>query len=496
MAQGLKSLAKDTAVYGLSSMLGRFLNWCLVPLYTHVFDADQYGVVTLVYSVVALLLVLLTYGMETGFFRFANHERWPDPMQVYTTALTALTISGAVFIAIVFAGLGTWASWLDCGAHPSFVSIMGITVAVDAFTCLPFAYLRYKRRSLRFASLKLIGIGLNIFFNIFFILLLPHLASWNIVAWMWMPDFGIGYIFLSNLLSTLITLLLLLPELKVRWSFSAPLLREMLAYSLPLLVLGLAGIMNQTIDKILYPLLVPDHAEAMEGLGIYGANYKIAIIMVMFLQAFRFAYEPFVFAKNAESKAEGHAAYRKAMKWFIIFAMFIFLGVMMMLDIVKWFVAPAYFSGLKVVPVVMFAEVCFGIFFNLSVWYKITDRTVWGSWFSVLGLAVTIGLNAWFVPMWGYMGCAWAALGCYGVMMLSSWAVGRVKHPISYDLSSALFYILAALALWIGATAIVEHCSLSLIASWAVKIGAVVLYILAVALKERFIIIPRPQRAA
>lgn len=496
MAQGLKSLAKDTAVYGLSSMLGRFLNWCLVPLYTHVFDAGQYGVVTLVYSVVALLLVLLTYGMETGFFRFANHERWKDPMEVYTTSLTALAVSGTLFVAVVFAGLTTWSRWLDCPSHPSFVAIMGITVAVDAFAGLPFALLRYRRRSLRFAALKLAGIGLNIFFNIFFILLLPRLTRYGWAAWMWVPDFGIGYIFLSNLLSSVITLTLLLPELRLRWRFNGRLLREMLAYSLPLLVLGLAGIMNQTIDKILYPLLVPDHAQAMEGLGIYSANYKIAIIMVMFLQAFRFAYEPFVFAKHAEKRADGDLAYSRAMKWFVIFAMFIFLGVMMMLDIVKWFISPAYFSGLKVVPVVMAAEVCFGIFFNLSVWYKITDRTVWGSWFSILGLAVTIGLNAWFVPMWGYMGCAWAALGCYGTMMLASWIVGRVKHPISYDFPSALFYIILSLGLWWGVRSLTVHLPLGPAVEWTLKVGAVALYALAVAVKERMLLFGTKQAKA
>lgn len=485
MSEGIKSLAKDTAVYGVSSMLGRFLNWCLVPLYTHVFDAAEYGVVTLVYSVVALLLIILTYGMETGFFRFANHDRWKDPIQVYTTALSALTVSSALFIIIVFLGLDTWARWLDCPSHPSFVYIMGITVAVDAFTGLPFAFLRYKRRSIRFATLKLVGIGLNILFNIFFILVLPKLSDYAAFSWMWSADFGIGYIFLSNLLSSAITLLLLIPELNVSWTFSGRLLREMLVYSFPLLILGLAGIMNQTIDKILYPLLVADKADAMEGLGIYGANYKIAIIMVMFIQAFRFAYEPFIFAKHSEGRGKSDRAYSDAMKWFVISAMFIFLAVMMLLDIVKWFIAPAYFSGLKVVPIVMLAELFFGIFFNLSVWYKVSDKTYWGTIFSIIGLAVTLGLNAWFVPLWGYTGCAWAALGCYAVMMLLSWLIGRWKHPIRYDLWSAVFYVALALALWIGADFLVDYWNVDTTVAWVIRIVALLAYPAVTLVKEK-----------
>lgn len=477
-------MAKDTAVYGISSMLGRFLNWCLVPLYTHVFSAGEYGVVTLVYSVVALLMIILTYGMETGFFRFANHERWKNPMQVYTTAMSALIVSSVLFIGIVFVWLDTWARWMDCPGHPSFIYIMGITVAIDAFTGLPFAYLRYRRRSLRFAALKLAGIGLNIVFNIFFLLVLPHIAHLSAFGWMWNDSFGIGYIFLSNLISSAVTLLLLVPEFSVKWSFSSRLLKEMLVYSFPLLILGLAGIMNQTIDKILYPLLVTDKGEAMQDLGIYGANYKIAIIMVMFIQAFRFAYEPFIFSKHSEGRGRSEKAYSEALKWFVIFAMFIFLGVMMFLDIVKWFIAPSYFSGLKVVPIIMLAELFFGIFFNLSVWYKVSDRTYWGTIFSVLGLAVTLGLNAWFVPMWGYMGCAWAAFGCYGFMMFSSWITGRMKHPISYDLRSVTFYVLLGVALWLLVDGFIAHVGPGTFLAWGVRLLALAVYLLAIDYRE------------
>lgn len=451
---GVKSLMKDTAIYGVSSIVGRFLNWCLVPLYTIMFPVAEYGVVTYVYSVVALALIVLTYGMETGFFRFANHERWKDPMQVYSTALISLAVTSTLFVAAVMIFLSPVTRWMECDGHPSYVVIMAVCVAIDAFTAIPFSYLRYKKKPVRFATLRLVNIGLNIGLNVFFILgcrALMKVAPGS-VSWFYDPGFGIGYIFLANLIASAVTLLMLIPELTgFRWTFVSRLWREMLRYSAPLLVLGVAGIMNQTIDKILYPSLVSDPADAMEGLGIYGANYKIAIVMVMFIQAFRFAYEPFIFAQSKERGETKYQAYRDAMKFFVIFALLIFMGVMFYIDILKYFISPRYFSGLKVVPIIMMGELFFGIFFNLSLWYKLTDKTVWGMWFSLLGLAITIGLNVALVPRMGYMGCAWAAFACYGVMMITSYFVGRAKHPIGYPTARiGAYFVLAAIVYVIG----------------------------------------------
>lgn len=449
---GVKSLFKDTAIYGVSSIVGRFLNWCLVPMYTYCFAEAEYGVVTNIYAYVALALIILTYGMETGFFRFANHERWKNPGQVYTTVLTSIGVSSMAFIILVSLLSPDIARALDCGDHPSFIWMMAIAVGVDAYTSIPFAYLRYRKRPVRFATLKLINIGLNIGLNLFFILLCP--ALWRshpeTIGWFYDPTFGIGYIFLANMISSLAILMLLMPEIMAEgYSFCGRLLREMLAYSFPLLIIGIAGIMNQTIDKILYPMLIADKTEAMTGLGIYGANYKIAIVMVMFIQAFRFAYEPFIFAQNrASDTTDKNKAYRDAMNWFVIFALFIFLGVMYFLPVLKYFISPAYFEGLRVVPIIMMAELFFGIFFNLSLWYKITDCTIWGTRFSLIGLAVTLAINIAFVPRFGYMACAWAAFCCYGLMMLLSYLVGRKKHPIGYDIPRIIFYFAVALALW------------------------------------------------
>ncbi len=483
---GIKSLAKDTAVYGLSSIIGRFLNWCLVPLYTVMFPAAEYGIVTYIYSIVALVMVVLIYGMETGFFRFANHDRYKDPMEVYSTGLISLGVSSTVFLVMVLAMLGPIAGWMDVPHHSDYIAMMAVAVALDAFTALPFSYLRFRNRAMRFASLKLVNIGLNIGLNIFFILICPWLwrnaPGW--IAWFYDPDFGIGFIFLANLFTSALNLVLLLPELRgFAWRFNPALWREMIAYSAPLLVLGVAGIMNQTIDKVLFPHLFPDKATAMAQLGIYGANYKIAIVMVMFTQAFRFAYEPFIFARAKSAGADKLQSYRDAMKWFVIFAMVIFLGVMFYLDILKYFIAPSYFSGLKVVPIVMVAEIFFGIFFNLSLWYKLTDRTVWGMWYSLMGLAVTLALNFLLVPRWGYMGCAWAAVGCYGSMMVASYIGGRINYPIGYNVPRLAMYFVSAIVLWFFAEVIAMEAHPWI--NMAVRTPLLVLYVFMVMKVER-----------
>lgn len=451
---GIKSLAKDTAIYGVSSIIGRFLNWCLVPLYTFTFAQAEYGVVTFVYAVVALALIILTYGMETGFFRFANHERWKDPMEVYSTTLISLAASSTLFVALVWIFLGPASRAMECAGHPEYVMIMAVCVAIDAFLAIPFSYLRYRKRPLRFATLRLVNIGLNIGLNLFFILLCPRVLM---VHWpeatlrFYNPDFGIGYIFLANLIASAVNLVMMIPELRgFKWRFNRRLLAEMLRYSAPLLVLGVAGIMNQTIDKLLYPTLAAGRGDALEGLGIYGANYKIAIVMVMFIQAFRFAYEPFIFARNKEDGAGKYQAYRDAMKYFVIFGLMLFMVVMFYLDFLRYFISPRYFSGLKVVPIVMMAELFFGIFFNLSLWYKLTDRTVWGAYFSLAGLAVTVVLNVLLVPVMGYMGCAWAALCSYGFMMVASYFVGKAKHPIGYETGRILSYFAIAAVLYMA----------------------------------------------
>lgn len=465
---GIKTLAKETAVYGLSSIVGRFLNWCLVPLYVYIFPTAEYGIVSYLYSFTAVALVILNYGMETGFFRFANKD--PNSEQVYTTSLFSVGFTSLLFIVLLTLFLRPISDVMLLQGHGLYVWLLGVTVAIDAFSNLPFAYLRYKKRAFRFAGIKLLNVFLNIGLNLFFLLACPALekSAPGVISWFYAPmggeAFGIGWIFLANLISTLVVFLCLLPELTGRrWSFSGALLRKMLKYSWPLLILGVAGILSQNMGQIMIPYLFAGHEEAARSMvGIYGANIKIAIVMVMFTQAFRYAYEPFIFA---QAKGDGETrlrAYADAMKFFVIFGLLIFLGVMFYLPVLKHFVSPAYWPGLSVVPVMMIAELCFGIFFNLSVWYKVTDRTQWGMYMSLLCFALMFGLNVWLVPLIGipdgYMGSAWAALISYFTVMVVSYFVGRHYYPIPYETGRMTLYVVLALIFYLGGMSLEGLC--------------------------------------
>ena len=374
----MKILAKETAIYGLSSIIGKFLNWLLVPLYTYVLaQQSDYGIVTNLYAWTALLLVILTYGMETGFFRFANKEG-AHPNTVYVTAMMSLFTTSLLFAVLCCVFRHPIADALGYPDHSEFIALLSIVVAMDAFACIPFAYLRYKRRPLQFAALKLLFVFLNILLNLFFLVLCPKIQDAAWVAPWYNPDYGVGYVFVANILATGIQTLCLLPYIleplrgRVEPLFSFPLLKDMLRYSLPLLVLGVCGIMNQTLDRILFPFLYTA-ADAQAQLGIYGACFKVAMVMMMFTQAFRYAYEPFVFAKHKDRQSV--EAYADAMKYYIIFSYLILLGVIFYLDIFRYIVSSAYWEGLKIVPVVLWTYVFQGVYFNLSFWYKLTDKT-------------------------------------------------------------------------------------------------------------------------
>lgn len=451
---GIKSLIKDTAIYGVSSIVGRFLNWCLVPLYTAMFVPEEYGVVTNIYAYVALVLVFLTYGMETGFFRFARRGEH-SLSSIYTTILTSVGFTSTLFIALIWMFLDPICSIMGYGETPSFVLLMGITVAIDAFTAIPFAYLRFKQRPIKFACLKLVNIALNIGLNLFFILLCPWL--WKVapetISWFYNPTYGVGYIFVANIMSSAIIMLLLLPEICAEhFAFNSKLLKTILTFSLPLLIAGLAGIMNQNIDKIIYPFLFADQSIANYQLGIYGANYKIAMVMIMFIQAFRFAYEPLMFSKKNDNKELRNKEYADAMKYFVIFGLLIFLGVMFYLDIFKYIISAKYYEGLVVVPILLAAELCYGIVFNLSLWYKNIDKTYWAIVFTLIGFVVMISIIITCVPVYGYIACAWAALACNAVMMICSYIIGNKVNPIKYETSRILSYVVVAGVLFVAAT--------------------------------------------
>lgn len=445
----MKSLAKDTAIYGVSSILGRFLNWCLVPIYTYVLkDASEYGIITNLYAWTALLLVFLTYGMETGFFRFMNKEA-NRAKTVYSTSLISLGITSTIFaLGIIFFQKPITAS-LGYVGYEEYIWMMGVVVAVDAFTSIPFAYLRYKNRPIKFAAIKLVMIFINIVLNLFFLLACPWIMKNypDLISWFYNPHYGVGYILISNVISTTAVAIMLLPEIfDGKLDFDKTLLKQMLKYSFPLLILGVAGIMNQTVDKIIFPYIYPDPAEGMRLLGIYGACFKIAMVMMMFTQAFRFAYEPFVFAQHKDSKSK--EAYSDAMKFFVIFSLLIFLGMVFYLDILKRVIAPSYWEGLVVVPIILASYLFQGIFFNLSLWYKLTDKTKYGAYFSILGAVITVLINILFIPKFGYLASAWASFCCYFIIMLVSYFYGQKHFPIDYQLKKIGLYALIAASLY------------------------------------------------
>lgn len=463
---GLKSLAKDTAIYGLSSIVGRFLNYLLVPLYTAVIPASTggYGVVSNVYAYTALILVFLTFGMETGFFRFAN-KSGEHPEKVYANTLISVGGLSLIFVILCMLFLHPISALLEYPDHPDYIAMMVLVVALDSFQCIPFAYLRYKKRPIKFASIKLFNIVGNILLNLFFLLLCPWLDvhAHQLVSWFYRPEYLVGYIFVSNLIMSLVQMFFFIPELRgFSYRVDKVLLKQMISYSFPILVFGVVGILNQTIDKMIYPFLFDDRQEGLVQLGIYSATSKVAMIMAMFTQAFRYAYEPFVFGKNKEG--DNRKMYSAAMKYFFIFSLLAFLAVMFYMDILRYMVARDYWEGLSVVAIVMGAEIFKGIYFNLSFWYKLTDETQWGAYFSIIGCAVILVLNIWLVPTYGYVASAWASVAGYGVITLLSYIIGQKKYPVSYPLKDmAVYLILAAVLFVLSQEVIISNVGLRLV---------------------------------
>lgn len=436
----MKSLAKDTAIYGMSSIIGRFLNYLLVPLYTAKISAASggYGVITNMYAYTALLLVILTFGMETTFFRFVNKEG-EDAHKVYTTVLCMVGCTSLLFIALVMAFIHPLSSLMGYADHPAYVWTMFVTVAIDAFQCIPFAYLRYKKHPMKFAAFKLLFILLNILLNVLYYVVLGGTE--------------VGYAFYINLVCTASITFCFYKELKegfmgdfATWSETKRLIGKMLRYSWPILVLGIAGILNQTADKILFPYIYKGN-DSHTQLGIYGAASKIAMIMAMITQAFRYAYEPFVFGKAKDK--DSRDTYAAAMKYFLIFTLLAFLVVMGYIDVLRHIIGRDYWDGLRVVPIVMAAEILMGVYFNLSFWYKLIDRTIWGAWFSGIGCVVLIAVNVIFVPQYGYMACAWAGFAGYGTAMILSYFVGQKYYPINYPLKSIGVYVAITLLFFV-----------------------------------------------
>ncbi|MDD1631047.1 MAG: oligosaccharide flippase family protein, partial [Methylococcaceae bacterium] len=448
----IRKLASQTAIYGISSIFGRFLNYLLVPLYTYYFSAAEYGVVSEFYAYAGFFSVLLLFGFETGYFRFRDKEHSGRDVAYSTALIFVVLVNLSFFLGILLINTRLSAA-LNYADHPEYVLCFTLILTLDAIASIPFARLRAEDKAFRFAGIKVTEILVTVLLSLFFIIYCPKLYAENPQSWIariYNPAIGIGYIFIANLIASLFKFLLLAPQLKgLAWGFDRELFGRMIRYSLPMVVIGFAGIINEMLDRALLKYLLPyDPQTNMKMLGIYSACYKLSILMSLFIQAFRYAAEPFFFAYSANSDAR--TVYAKVLKFFVIFCVFIFLLVTLFIDFFKYFLGEEFRTGLEVVPILLLANLCLGIYVNLSIWYKLTDRTLMGAFVSLAGAGLTIVLNVWWIPVLGYVGSAWATLACYASMAIFSYLLGRHYYPVAYDVKRVLAYITLGVGLYIS----------------------------------------------
>jgi O-antigen/teichoic acid export membrane protein len=444
----IKKLAGQTAIYGVSSILARILNQFLTPFYILVFvKASIIGQITLMYSYVAFFMILLTFGLETAFFNFSTKSK--EKSTVYSTSLTFLAVTSVLFIILGSIFSQNLANIIGFSSRPDFVVYFAFVLSFDAFSSIPMARLRQEGKAKKFALINVASIGANIFFSLFFLWYCKGNYDEGNTNWLidliYHPEIGIGYVFLANLLASLTKLVLLHKEIiLVKWQWNFKLLKQMMIYGLPLMVAGFAGIINETFDKILLQkILTPKHGieYAQQQIGIYGGVYKLSIIISLFIQAYRYAAEPFFFAKSKDKDAKSTYAY--IMSYFVIAVTLIFLGVLLYLDIFKWIFVPReeFWIGLKVVPILLLANICLGIYYNQSIWYKLSGQTKFGAYFAIGGAILTIILNVIFIPYFGFVASAWATLATYAGMMFASYFFGQKHYPIPYNLKKIGFYL-------------------------------------------------------
>ncbi|GMO32467.1 MAG: oligosaccharide flippase family protein [Candidatus Azobacteroides pseudotrichonymphae] len=447
---GVRSLAKDSFIYGGSAIASKMMNWLLTVLFTHTLAKSDFGIMTNLYAYAALIIVVLTFGMETGFFRFANQTDKYLPATVYSTTLISVSIIVLVFLICFLSFFSFLRTYLWSSKIPGiYIRIVIVVLSMDAFSAIPFAYLRYKKRVLKFGILKLLNVVLYTFFCILFLVICPQINkhSPSLITWFWKDNFRLGYVFIANLLATFIEILCLLPELiGFKYRFDVSLAKGMFHYCFPLVIMGIAGVSNHVVDKLMFPAFYSGSLPMFDELGVYSACFKIALIMMMFTQAFRYAYEPFFFERSKEKDAK--QLYADVMKYFVIFGLLVFLGVVLYLDIIKYLIAPEYFGALRIVPIVLWGELFFAVYFNLSVWYKLVDKTYWGAIFSTIAFVILIVVNIFFIPIYSYRACAWAGFTGDGFIMLLSYFIGQKYYPIRYDLKSIGFYTCLALGLY------------------------------------------------
>ena len=465
----LKKLAGQTAVYGLSSILGRFLNYLLVPIYTRVFigteGVAEYGVSTYFYSIAAFGGVLYTYGMETAFLRFAQKEG-ENPEKVFSTAAWSLIASSLLLSLGIFFFADSWAISAGYAGKGSYFSFFAVIFAADAISTIPFTWLRQKNEALRFATLRLLSIGVNIGLNLLFYVFIPFLTSKGYGQPL---DLSVRWMFLANVASSLVVLPFFRKEFEMlRLGIDKALWQRLFQYAYPLIFMGLAGMINETLSRILMKKLLPDPSTADYQIGIFGAVYKLSIIMTLFIQAFKFAAEPFFFAqaKGEDSKK----VYADVMQYFMIICSVIFVSVLLFLDVFKHFIGVSYHSGLKVVPILLLANLFLGAYYNLSIWYKLTDKTRLGALVSIIGAIITIILNYMWIPTYGYTGAAWSTLVCYLSMAAMSFYLGQHYFPVPYKTKRILSYLALSLGTYLVSELIRDNMGYSVYQMIAINI--------------------------
>lgn len=449
----LKKLASQTAIYGLSSVVGRLLNYLLVPLYTRYFIPEEYGVVTELYAYVAFLVIVLTYGLETAFFRFSQKEN--NNRIVYSTSLISLIFTSLLFICFMFSFSENISALIGYPTNQEYVKWFALIIGLDAISSISFAKLRAQNKATRFALIRLVNIFINIGLNLFFIIYCPYviendLQSLNFVNSVYSQSVGVGYIFIANLIASVVTIFMLLPEMiNSVWIFDKKLWKKMMIYASPLLLAGLAGMTNETIDRILLKYLLPENINSAREIGLYGAFYKLSVIMILFIQTFRFAAEPFFFSQERQVNAK--KIYADVMKFFVIVLAFIFLLVTTFYNFFINFLGSDYHDerGFLVVSILLLANLFLGIYYNLSIWYKLTEKTIYGAGLAVFGATITVILNFILIPYIGFVGSAVATLICYFSMMIASFILARKHYPIPYNFSRILLYFSLMISIFI-----------------------------------------------
>jgi len=482
----LKKLAGETAIYGVSSILGRVLNYfILVPYLTRIFLQEEYGVVNIFYTYIALLLILFTYRMETAFFRFGS--KGEDLQRSFSTASLSLLFSTGVFIALLLIFLDPIATWLKQPEHPEYVLYSLLIIALDALAAIPMARLRLENRPIRFASIRIAGILVNIAFIFFFLEICPKLVEgghfW--VNSIYSAEHRIAYIFISNVLASGAMLLLLLPfYLRIRFQFDRVLWKKMIVYAAPLIVAGIAGVINQLIGTpLLERLASPDLEYNRKLAGIYSAAAKLAVLMNLFTQAFNYAAEPFFF-RHAD-RDDAKQVYAQVAQAFTLVGSLAFLGIMLYLDLIQYFLGKDFRSGLGVAPILLIAYLFLGLFYNFSIWYKITDRTMIGGYIATGGAVITITINLLFIPVIGYYAPAWAALACYAFMATTSYLIGRRHYPVDYPIGRMALYLLLAVATYFISLGVERWFSPGLMLTIGINTILLLSYLLVIYLVDR-----------